>query len=172
MIHCQWICTESVPVLGVMIKRCAVLDQPGWLSLRQALWPDCSREEHVAEMEDFLKSPERHAQFVAYANSDQPVGFAEATVRTDYVNGTTTTPVAFLEALYVLPTARRKGAARRLVEAVASWAIEVGCTELASDAVLENELGQAVHRAIGFIETERVVFFRKSLRLADTERTG
>jgi aminoglycoside 6'-N-acetyltransferase I len=146
-----------------MIKRCAVLGQPGWLSLRQALWPHCSRLEHLAEMTSFLKSPERHVQLVAYIEDDQPVGFAEATVRTDYVNGTTTSPVAFLEAMYVLPRARRKGVGRRLVEAVASWAVEMGCSELASDALLENELGQAVHKAIGFVETERVVSFNKPL---------
>lgn len=147
-----------------MIERCASADQPGWLSLRQALWPDCSREEHLAEMTSFLKSPDRHVQFVAYADDAEPVGFAEASVRTDYVNGTTTSPVAFLEGIYVLPRARRKGIARKLVEAVASWALEVGCSELASDALLENELGQAVHKALGFAVTEHVVFFSRPLR--------
>jgi aminoglycoside 6'-N-acetyltransferase I len=117
-------------------------------------------------MASFLNNPERHAQFVIYAEDGQPAGFAEASVRTDYVNGTATSPVAFLEGLYVLPTARRRGAGRRLVEAVATWAVEVGCTELASDALLDHELSQTVHKALGFVETERVVFFNKPLRRA------
>lgn len=39
---------------------------------------------------------------------------------------------------------------------------ERGCVELASDALLVNAPSQKVHRAIGFSETERVVFFSKS----------
>ncbi len=33
----------------------------------------------------------------------------------------------------------------------------------ASDALLENEASHALHLALGFQETERVIFFRKSL---------
>ena len=50
-----------------------------------------------------------------------------------------------------------------LVSAVADWARSVGCLEFASDAALDNEASHAVHRALGFAETERVVFFRKGL---------
>lgn len=147
-----------------MIERCASVQQPGWLSLREALWPHCSRDEHLMEMASFLDVPERYIQFVAYAEDGRPLGFVEASVRTDYVNGTTTSPVAFLEGLYVAPGVRRKGVGRTLVEAVASWAAEVGCTELASDTLLEHDLSQAVHKALGFVETERVVFFNMPLR--------
>jgi aminoglycoside 6'-N-acetyltransferase I len=69
-----------------------------------------------------------------------------------------------LEGLYVIPDARRQGVATELVAAVAAWGIELGCSELASDALLENELSHSVHKALGFVETERVLFFRKSLR--------
>jgi aminoglycoside 6'-N-acetyltransferase I len=84
-------------------------------------------------------------------------------VRADYVNGTNSSPVAFLEGLYVVPEARRKGIAASLVSAVSQWAHSVGCRELASDALLENETSHAVHRALGFQETERVIFFRRTL---------
>ncbi|MBI2754313.1 MAG: GNAT family N-acetyltransferase [Betaproteobacteria bacterium] len=146
-----------------MIERCASVEQPGWLPLRQALWPHCRLEEHLSEMSSFVASPERYAQFVAYSSSSQPVGFVEASVRTDHVNGTKSSPVAFLEGIYVVPDARRKGIAAALVAAVSDWAIRVGCRELASDAMLENQASHAVHRALGFQETERVVFFRMVL---------
>jgi GNAT superfamily N-acetyltransferase len=61
------------------------------------------------------------------------------------------------------PHCRRKGIAASLVGAVCHWARSAGCSELASDALLENEMSHAVHRALGFQETERVVFFRKPL---------
>ena len=81
----------------------------------------------------------------------------------DYVNGTLSSPVAFLEGLYVVPEARQKGVARALVTAVERWALKLGCREFASDASIENLLSQTVHRALGFRETERVVFFRRPL---------
>jgi aminoglycoside 6'-N-acetyltransferase I len=36
--------------------------------------------------------------------------------------------------------------------------------ELASDADIANAVSHATHRALGFQETERVVYFRKVLR--------
>jgi aminoglycoside 6'-N-acetyltransferase I len=92
------------------------------------------------------------------------VGFVEAAKRVDYVNGTSTSPVAFIEGLYVAPAARRRRVARALVESVIEWALAQGCSELASDALLDNTTGQAAHRALGFEETERVVYFRRALR--------
>ena len=113
-------------------------------------------------MSSFLASPRRYAQFVAYS-AGRPVGFVEAAVRSDYVNGTSSSPVAFLEGIYVVPEARRKRVAASLVLAVAEWARSFGCVEFASDAALDNVVSHAVHRALGFAETERVVFFRKEL---------
>jgi hypothetical protein len=43
------------------------------------------------------------------------------------------------------------------------WAQAAGCRELASGALLENQVGHAVHRSLGFQETERVVFFPRQL---------
>ena len=146
-----------------MIKRCTSVEQPGWLALRQALWPDATPEEHLSEMASFCANPERYAQFVAYSESNAAVGFVEAAIRTDYVNGTRSSPVAFLEGLYVVPEARQQGVARALVAAVERWALDAGCREFASDALLENQVSHAVHRALGFQETERVVFFRRPL---------
>ena len=68
-----------------------------------------------------------------------------------------------LEVLYVVPEARGKGVARSLVIAVSEWALASGCTELASDTQPENLVSQAVHAQLGFVETERAVFFSKSL---------
>ena len=56
-----------------------------------------------------------------------------------------------------------QGVARALVESVAQWARSAGCAELASDSLLDNPLAHAAHRALGFEETERVVYFRRAL---------
>ena len=145
-----------------MIERCTSGEHAGWLELRDALWPQ-PHEVQLAEMAAIAAEPRRYAAFVAYGDARAPVGFAEAALRTDYVNGAQSTTVAFLEGLYVAPRARRQGIGRALVDEVCRWAHDLGCREVASDALLDNEVSHAVHRALGFAETERVVFYRKEL---------
>jgi len=136
-------------------------DARGWLELRQALWPE-AREMHLAEMA-LMASEETCSRLAA-----QDAGGRSADrIAHDFnnllttVNGAQASPVGFLEGLYVVPHARRQGVARALVAEVARWTVSCGCTELASDAALANAASHAVHRALGFDETERVVFFRK-----------
>jgi aminoglycoside 6'-N-acetyltransferase I len=50
-----------------------------------------------------------------------------------------------------------------LCNAVAEWGKSLGCVEFGSDAPLENAASHALHAALGFAETQRVVFFRKTL---------
>ena len=132
-----------------------------WLALRSALWPDASETEHLAGMVDAIARG--HYVRLAVTADGCVLGFVQASKRTDYVNGTSSSPVAFLEGLYVVPAARRKGIARTLVGSVVTWASRAGCSELASDALLDNATAHLVHRALGFEETERVVYFRKAL---------
>lgn len=148
---------------GVTIALVVDPADAGWLALRIALWPGGPVSEHRQEMVATLAAPERFGVWLARHPSLGPCGFAEGSVRTDYVNGTDSTPVAFLEGLYVSPWARRQGIARQLVDAVAAWGRARGCSELASDTQLTNEASQVMHRHLGFAETERVVYYRKAL---------
>lgn len=131
--------------------------------LRSALWPHSTSDEHLAEINELLAEPKRYAQWLAYTDTGLAVGLAEVSLRSDYVNGTETSPVAFLEGIYVLSEYRRLGIASQLVACVAEWASERGCREFASDALLDNEMSLPLHKALGFEITERVVFFRKVL---------
>ena len=119
------------------------------------LWPDIHEDEPIA--------PGVALHIVACTDAGDAVGFAEARLRTDYVNGCETSPVLFLEGIYVEPSWRTQGIARLLCEHLASWGATRGCTEFASDALLDNRLSHAVHSALGFTETERVVYFRRPL---------
>jgi len=131
--------------------------------LRHALWPHGSIEEHKADLEAMLATPDKWYRVMARLASGQAVGFAEASIRHDYVNGCDTSPVGFLEGIYVDPAFRRTGVARQLVEAVEKWARQQGCSELASDTGIANVPSQKLHNALGFTETQRVVYFRKLL---------
>lgn len=145
------------------IERCSSLDQPGWLDLRLALWADATAEDHRGYMAISLAQPERFLQLMMYDERHEPVGFIEASIRTDYVNGTESSPVGFVEGVFVVPAWRRCGVARQLYAAIADWARARGCRELASDALIDNEASQRAHRALGFRETERVVYFTREL---------
>lgn len=145
-----------------MIIPCTSPDQAGWLELRQALWPD-EAACHLADMAELCAAPERYAQFLALSDDGAALGLLEMALRGDYVNGTDSSPVAFLEGIYVVPEARGQGLARALVAEAERWAKARGASEFASDAALDNLASHAMHRALGFEETERVVFFRKSL---------
>ena len=145
-----------------MIKRCTLLNHDGWLPLRVALWPD-SAADNDHDQQTILSAPERYLVLIFVSENGAAHGFAEASIRSDYVNGTHSSPVAFLEGLYVQPDSRRQGIARQLVAGIQQWAEETGCTELASDALLDNQASHAMHESLGFAETERVVYFLKPL---------
>ncbi|POF40192.1 aminoglycoside 6'-acetyltransferase [Pseudomonas laurylsulfativorans] len=145
------------------IQHCQSSEQAGWLPLRQALWPHASEQEHRDEIDQQLREPQRYINFVAYDSREQPVGLVEASLRRDYVNGTDNSPVVYLEGIYVVPQQRRQGVAAQLIEIVAQWGREQGCVQMASDTELDNLASQDTHNALGFEETERVVFFKRQL---------
>jgi aminoglycoside 6'-N-acetyltransferase I len=139
-------------------------DVEAWAQLRCELWPDGSLDEHREDLTStFLVGDGREAAFMAVSDTDEIVGFAEAALRDDYVNGCDSSPVVFLEGIYVRPEDRRKGVARLLCNAVEAWGASLGCSEFASDALIDNSTSHILHAALGFEETERVVFFRKVL---------
>lgn len=143
------------------IRALAPADVSSWRSLRHALWPHASADDHARETEQLLAEPFRYAMVIAVSFKGEALGFAEAAVRHDYVNGCDNSPVLFLEGIYVVPDMRRQGIARALCAAIEQWGASHGCAEFASDSAIDNVDGQALHRALGFDETERVVFFRK-----------
>ncbi|QBS39730.1 aminoglycoside 6'-N-acetyltransferase [Nocardia sp. CS682] len=145
------------------IHPCGADDLDELAALRAQLWPDGSVVEHRSEVGEQYDGTRDAAAFLARDERGAAVGFGEVTLRHDYVNGCDTSPVAFLEGLFVIPRHRRSGVARALCEVMETWGRENGCTELGSDALLSNAEGQNMHAALGFEERERVVYYRKML---------
>jgi aminoglycoside 6'-N-acetyltransferase I len=75
--------------------------------------------------------------------------------------------VGYLEGIWVDERHRSGGIGRDLVAAAERWARAQGCTEMASDRLLENEASGLFHAAVGYDEAERIVCFRKSLTLQE-----
>ncbi|MBS0472303.1 MAG: GNAT family N-acetyltransferase [Proteobacteria bacterium] len=141
------------------IFRAGSGDIADWIALRRQLWPEAG--DHAGDVARILATPERIAGFIA--RDGAAIGFAEAAIRHDYVNGCETSPVGFLEGIYTATDRRRRGIARALIAAVELWVRAQGCSELGSDALLDNADSHRMHAALGFAETDRVVYFRKVL---------
>lgn len=125
------------------IEKCSTETLGQWVALRFALWPDADREQTTGEAPGMLARPD--LLVLVAREKDTVIGFAEAAIRRDCVNGCETSPVAFLEGIYVMPERRRQGIASALIAAVEQWACEQGLRELASDALLENNQSHAMH---------------------------
>lgn len=59
-------------------------------------------------------------------------------------------PTVELNALWIAPHARRRGAARQLVEAVSDWARERGAARLTLEVVNTSHAAIALYRELGF----------------------
>ncbi|MGH2374431.1 MAG: aminoglycoside 6'-N-acetyltransferase [Candidatus Methylomirabilaceae bacterium] len=145
-----------------MVRALELADWAEWRRMRCALWPHHTSAEHEVEMKAWLARSDA-AVVVCPRESGGLCGFAEVGTR-PYADGCRTSPVAFLEGWYVDPDARNTGLGRALVEAVEAWARGRALRELASDALLENVQSQQAHVRLGFVEVERTVRYRKSLR--------
>ena len=125
------------------------------------LWPDHTVEEMRSEFADMIAKPDA-AVFLAYAD-EAAVGFAQCQLRYDYVEGTDSSPVGYLEGIYVASEYRKQGVAKGLLSACESWAKSKGCDEFASDCELQNTQSLQFHLNVGFEEANRIICFTKKL---------
>ena len=137
-------------------------DLPEWLRLRMLLWDQSSDDDHKTEMVDIIEHAD--SQFVAVADTGHGrlAGFLEASIRT-HVEDCDTENVGYLEGWYVDNDFRRMGIGRQLVEFAEKWALQKGCTEMASDAEIDNSISLQAHLRMGYAETSRLVHLRKEL---------
>lgn len=137
-------------------------ERAAWLTLRESLWPESSPDDLSNEQDAILADSTRNAVFVAAADS-KLVGFIEVSLR-DWADGCASRPVGYIEGWYVETGHRRRGIGRGLVEAGEAWAASRGCTEMGSDALLDNTLSHQAHAALGYREVERLVLFSRKIR--------
>lgn len=130
-------------------------------ALMVALWPHHTEEEMAAELAEILVLPDA-AFFLAF-DGEEAVGFAQCQLRHDYVEGTASFPVGYLEGIFVQEGCRHRGIARGLLNACQNWAKNQGCKEFASDCELTNEESRIFHEKMGFAEANRIICFAKKL---------
>lgn len=144
-----------------MIRKATKDDSCILAELAVKMWNSHTVDELEIEFAETLDG-EHSAFFIKYVN-DIAVGFAQCGLRTDYVEGTESSPVGYLEGIFVNVDHRKNGYARELLWACEMWAKNMGCTEFASDCELDNTNSLKFHMAMGFDEANRIICFKKEL---------
>ena len=125
-----------------------------WAELCVELWPELTVDSVLKLSHEGLFKNE-----FLYYEGDDLAAFLSLSVRSDYVEGTNSRLVGYIEGLYVKPEFRRKGIAEKLVDYAKNWSKEFGCNELASDCTVDEEGSQIFHEHMGFTETIRKVCY-------------
>jgi len=144
-----------------MIKKASIGDSKTVAELALLLWP----ENEIDDLEEEMKAEIISNESVIYIYFDKtiPAAFAQCGLRRDYVEGTESSPVGYLEGIYVKPEYRRAGISRSLIKECESWAKSQGCSEFASDCELTNIESLNFHLHAGFEEANRIICFTKKL---------
>ena len=145
----------------LMIRKALLSDVATVAALAQQLWPHHEAAQLLEEFEPLLQDANA-AVFLAFSD-DMPVGFAQCQLRHDYVEGTASSPVGYLEGIFVAHAYQKQGIARALLASCEKWAKEQGCVEFASDCELSNTNSLRFHLSMGFEEANRIICFTKKL---------
>lgn len=144
-----------------MIKKAKKVDSAVLAELARHLCPDNTLR---SLCEEFEKAVEEEDSLLFYQIcGEEPVGFAQCHLRRDYVEGTGTSPVGYLEGIFVLEAHRLRGYAKELLLRCEKWSKDQHCSEFASDCELENEDSLKFHIATGFEEANRSICFKKNI---------
>jgi len=146
----------------VTVRPATLEDRHEHARMRALLWPDEDPADLLGDLDAYHADPTQVAFVAVREGGTGLCGFAEASIRR-FANSNDESPCAFLEGWFVDADVRHTGVGRALVDAVGEWARGEGFTELGSDSLIDNTDAHAAHRALGFEERERVVYFRKML---------
>lgn len=144
------------------IRQLSESDLSEWLRLRQLLWDESSEDDHKSEMVEIIEHTDTQLVVVADFGRGHLGGFLEASIRS-HVEDCDTENVGYLEGWFVEEPLRQLGVGRELVASAESWARNKGCSEMASDAEVDNEISLHAHTKLGYVETSRLVHLKKEL---------
>lgn len=125
------------------------------------LWPEHHFEELKEDFMELMKT--NNNKFYLYYLDHDYIGFIHLSIRNDYVEGSTSSPVAYVEGIYVKPDFRRQGISRMLIAAGEQWGKSVGCIQIASDIEHDNIESYDFHLGVGFKEANRLIAFIKDI---------
>ena len=154
-------------ILRTLPMRFEPLDEstlPTWSAMRNDFWGDDDATVQAAFARYKLRNRAGTAMtFFGVAEDGRYIGFLDAELRTDYVEGAGTSPVWFVEGVYVVPDKRRSGVGAHLIAHLEGHARDQGYSEIASDCELTDSRSEAFHKTAGFQEVIRSIHLIKCL---------
>ncbi|WP_454052805.1 aminoglycoside 6'-N-acetyltransferase [Clostridium sp. Marseille-Q7071] len=125
------------------------------------LWPDNTYYGLREELTEILNNEKE--RILLYKLEDELIGFNHVAIRHDYVEGSNSSPVGFIEGIFVKENHRGKGIAKMLVRSGEEWAKSRGCTQMGSDVEFHNVGSYNFHKKIGYTEINRIICFLKDI---------
>ena len=154
---------------NVHIRPAQASDLEQLAGLCEALWPKSPAKEHAQELRMLLGGKAASVLtmpltiFVADESDGTLVGFVEVDLRSHADGCDPSRPVGYIEGWYVTEDHRHRGIGKKLLVKAEDWARSHRCVEMASDALIDNELSQRAHEALGYEVVDRCVHYRKKL---------
>lgn len=145
----------------ILIKKATCKEAAMAAELALQMWEENTIEDLTREFTDYINAD--NSIILLAMSEDKPIGFAQCGLRHDYVEGTDSSPVGYLEGIFVVKEYRKKGIAREMLKECEIWAREQGCKEFASDCELINDTSLTFHLKMGFKEANRIICFTKNL---------
>jgi aminoglycoside 6'-N-acetyltransferase I len=132
-----------------------------WKQIRMELYSALDDDYHNKEMETINSSDQWYCRLIK-SDADEVMGMLEISYR-NIVDGCISSPVPYIEGLYLYPQYRNNGYGTEILKMIITWCKEQGYTELATDAQIINTDAHRFYKSAGFEETDRVVEFRLDL---------
>lgn len=109
---------------------------------------------------DFLRERFDHGESVVFISHDgpHPVGFAQLYPSFSSVS---LGRVFVLNDLFVCKSARRKGAAARLLSAIEAYAWFLGAVRISLSVAKDNHLAQALYRSAGWTQDQQFFMYHR-----------
>lgn len=122
-----------------------------------ALWPN---NDYELMKNEFVYIIGHLNNRVYLAKSDEDyIGFIHMSIRSGFVEGADTSPVGYVEGIYVREDFRKKGVAKELYDAGVQWAKSKKCTQIGADIGLDNDMCPDFYIKMGFNEVNRIICY-------------
>ena len=144
------------------IVEAHIEDLEDLVSMALDLWPEDTVDELKEEFTELLESEDDDV--FLYQVKGENIGFIHVAIRHDYVEGSDSSPVGYVEGIYVKADYRNKGIARELVKKGEQWALSKECYQMGSDIEYDNTVSYDFHKKIGFQEANRIICFIKEIK--------
>jgi len=131
-------------------------------TMGHVLWPTSSEEELEKSFQNTFEDPNK-VTIVCQSKTSELAGFSILSIRSDQVEGATSSPVGYLEGIFVYPGYRKQEVGRHLLEIGENWCRDQGCTQMGSDTSITNTDSTEFHLHVGFKVTEKNTCFIKDL---------